>query len=47
MTARGQLMAQAPGSMLAVMADEASVAPWVTPYTDAVIGAVNTARTMW
>ncbi|MFM7582292.1 MAG: acyltransferase domain-containing protein, partial [Caldilinea sp.] len=40
-TARGQLMAQAPGSMLAVMADEASVAPWVTPYTDAVIGAVN------
>ncbi len=40
-TARGQLMAQAPGAMLAVMADEASVAPWVTPYPDAVIGAVN------
>ncbi|MFZ4851157.1 MAG: type I polyketide synthase, partial [Caldilinea sp.] len=40
-TARGQLMEQAQGSMLAVMADAASVEPYVALYVDAVIGVIN------
>ncbi|MBU6352359.1 MAG: type I polyketide synthase, partial [Chloroflexi bacterium] len=40
-TARGKLMEQAQGSMLAVLADEAGMKPYVVPYSDTVIGVVN------
>lgn len=38
---RGRLMEQAVGSMVAVLASEADVAPFVEPYADVVIGVIN------
>jgi acyl transferase domain-containing protein/acyl carrier protein len=40
-TRRGELMEQAAGEMVAVMASAQAVAPFVEPYPDAAIGVVN------
>ena len=44
--ARGRLMESAVGSMVSVMATEATVAPFVAPYADVVIGVINGPRSV-